>query len=98
MAASVMPSLTPETVLDTVILVARGHAPRRRMAIDAATRLDCEMGLDSLDMVDLVLDLEIHFRIDLPEAVTAARTIGDLAGWVCRQLGIAAPGLQDGAP
>ncbi len=79
--------LTPPTtqrITDAVhasirdLLAERGHPPQ---SFDASTRLNTGLGLSSLDLAQLVVDLEVALGVD-PFAslvpVTSIRCVGDL--------------------
>ncbi|MFM2092122.1 MAG: hypothetical protein RLZZ127_2611 [Planctomycetota bacterium] len=54
-------------------------------SLTPATRLVEDLGLDSLDSVDLIAALEREFRIKCPEAdARALRTLGDIHAFVGR--------------
>lgn len=55
-------------------------------AISPDTAMD-ELGLDSLDGMSMIFDLENEFEVEIPdEAAEEARTIGDLVAGVRRLL------------
>lgn len=67
-----MASNAPRSVLDLV----QRHAPGRRLEPD--TTLD-ELGLSSLDRVELLMDLQQHFEASVDETwLTGARSLADL--------------------
>lgn len=79
------------------------RAPPHGAAITPETLLD-DLGIDSLDQMELIFDLEEQFDISLPynanepsgESVKLA-TVGDLLGLVADQLGVSVaegPALQ----
>jgi long-chain acyl-CoA synthetase len=68
---------TPRVPADTVIDLLRHYAPGRSISPD--TTLD-QLGLSSLDRVELLLDLEKHFEISIDESVlTGSRTVSALS-------------------
>ncbi|RTQ53380.1 acyl carrier protein [Hymenobacter gummosus] len=60
-----------------------------QLATDASPdlQLQDDLGLDSLDVVELVIRLEQHFGVDLPDAeIGGWRTLGDLYATVERHV------------
>ena len=47
------------------------------------TRLDDDLGADSLDVVDLMMSLEDNFDVEIQdEDIEKIRTVGDLVGYI----------------
>lgn len=64
-----------------IIATSKGLDPE---GISAATTMD-ELGLDSLDGMSMIFDLENEFDVEIPdEAAEQARTVGDLVEGVRR--------------
>ena len=57
----------------------------RHVALGPDTDLVGELGLDSIQQLELLVELENHFEIALePEGDEAIRTAGELVAWVDR--------------
>lgn len=54
--------------------------------VEPSTRIQSELALDSLGTFSLVVGLEDHFRVNLPEEFAEGiQSVGDLAALVVRQ-------------
>ena len=72
---------------DTAVELGRLISERFERAVpgDPDTDLVADLGLDSLQQLELVVALENHFEIVLePEEGESIRTLGDVARWVDR--------------
>jgi acyl carrier protein len=79
------PSGTMETksVLDRVVRVLARTEDLEVGALRPQTRLEQDLGMDSLSLVELQMALEEEFGVELPDGdVSALRTIGDVAAAV----------------
>lgn len=55
--------------------------------IRETSELEAELGCDSLDLVEITMEIEEHFGIDVPDEVhEKIRTVGDIADGVERLL------------
>ncbi|MDJ0945536.1 MAG: AMP-binding protein [Kiloniellales bacterium] len=71
----------PEKLLAIVRSLVLDLHPRRQagLALDLGSRLDRDLGIDSLGRSELLLRIEAAFQVRLPEALLAeAETVGDL--------------------
>jgi len=72
-------SLTTEAIIETVNRVVTEEFEAEPDVLVAESRLREEIGLDSLDAVDLVISLELAFGFRIPEEeVKGIRTLGDI--------------------
>jgi len=77
-------SLSRETIIDTVNRVVVEEFEAEPEALAAESRLREDIGLDSLDAVDLVISLELAFGFRIPaEEVKGIRTLGDIYERIC---------------
>ena len=71
--------LTREEIIETVHRVVVEEFEAEPETLAAESRLREEIGLDSLDAVDLVIALELSFGFRIPEEeVKEIRTLGDI--------------------
>ncbi len=62
-----------------VFALVRGYSQRPESAVGDATLLECDLGLDYLDRVGLVMDVEEELGVTIEdEAVEAVKCVGDL--------------------
>ncbi|HFD15714.1 MAG TPA: acyl carrier protein [Rhodospirillales bacterium] len=55
--------------------------------VSAETDLGADLAIDSVAAMDLIMEIEDHFEIDIPiNLVTDLRTVGDLVELVRQQL------------
>ena len=77
-------SLSRETIIETVNRVVLEEFEAEPELLVAESRLREEIGLDSLDAVDLVISLELAFGFRIPpEEVKEIRTLGDIYERIC---------------
>lgn len=56
--------------------------------LSAATDIPAELNIDSVGVLDFIMEVEDHFDVEIPMNVVAEiRTIGELAAYVQAQLG-----------
>jgi len=81
-------SLSRETIIETVNRVVQEEFEAEPDRLVAESRLREEIGLDSLDAVDLVISLELAFGFRIPEEeVKGIRTLGDIYERICAHAG-----------
>jgi acyl carrier protein len=69
--------------------------PGQTLAISSASRLDRDLGIDSLSRAELILRLQEAFRIRLADNVISdVETVGDLVAAVARSAPRSAPALD----
>jgi len=61
--------------------------------LHATTDLLCEFGLDALDMVDIILEVESYFQLTISDEVPL-HTPGDFAQFLHQQLPLVRPALR----
>ena len=72
-----------ERVLEDVKAIAGEQARIAVEAIRESSDLENDLGFDSLDKVETVMEVEEHFGIDVPDDVAdGVRTIGDIVDGV----------------
>lgn len=55
-------------------------------SIGMDSRIDDDLGADSLDVVDILMSLEDEFNIEIPdEEIDNIRTVGDLVNYLSAQ-------------
>ena len=70
--------MSAEEVKAKVLEVVRGFCSKLDV-IDKDTLLECDLGLDYLDTVELIVEIEDELGIDIEdEAVEHVKTVGDL--------------------
>jgi acyl carrier protein len=61
---------------------ARWH---RRVELTAETELVADLALDSIEQLDLIVEIENHFEVQLElNEDEEIRTVGELVGWIER--------------
>ncbi len=85
-----MRDLTP--LEEHILTVVGAHLGVERTVLQPQTRLDVDLGLDSLARLDLTMRLEDALDVALPDgAVTEPVTVGELVEVVRRALGAVSP-------
>jgi len=85
--------MNTETITFTATLegIVRRFAPRDRapIALQPATRLIEDVGIDSPRMIDVVLEVEDQFHITIEdEAIQRIRTFGEMQALVAARAGV----------
>jgi len=81
-------SMSKETITETVNRVVMEEFEAEPELLVAESRLREDIGLDSLDAVDLVISLELAFGFRIPaEEVKEIRTLGDIYERICAHYG-----------
>ncbi|MCB1883696.1 MAG: hypothetical protein KDG89_06840 [Geminicoccaceae bacterium] len=82
--------MTPTTNEDAIFEAVTGLLGRHRPAgavVTPATELGADLNIDSVAAMDLIMEIEDHFEIDIPvNQVGDMRTVGDLAGLVRKEV------------
>jgi acyl carrier protein len=89
-SASYVSSQVParEQVLEEVRQIVAERAGMAPAAIEESHALETDLGLDSLDRVEIVMEVEEEFDILVPEEVSdKVRTVGDIVEGVLRLIG-----------
>ncbi len=81
-----------EPLDERILTVVSAHLAVERTALQPQTRLDVDLGLDSLARLDLAMRLEDDLDVALPDgAVTEPITVAELVEAVLRALGGISP-------
>ena len=76
--------VTRESIIEKVNQVVAEEFEAEPETLTAESRLREDIGLDSLDAVDLVISLELAFGFRIPaEEVKGIRTMGDIYERIC---------------
>ncbi len=68
-------------------IIERELGVEREKLVDSASFID-DLGADSLDIVELVMEFEKEFNIDIPdEEAEKLRTVGDAIGYLNGKVG-----------
>ncbi len=71
------------STLDTLKEIIATEFGVNRQAVEPSAKLEDDLELDSLDMVELVLTVEAEFDIDIPdEAAEKLLTVADVVNYV----------------
>jgi acyl carrier protein len=91
-SAASAPVVSRESVLETVKQIVAEQMGIMPEAIRESSHLNNDLDTDSLDKIEIVMELEEHFGIDVPDEVADdVRTIGDIVDGVTRLLEAATP-------
>jgi acyl carrier protein len=74
-------SLSSRPVQDQILRVIRQRKHLRRRSLPLSADLDRDLHFDMLDVVDVILALEQHFHLTIPDDVPL-RIVGDLVQYV----------------
>jgi acyl carrier protein len=82
-----MDSTQTSTILDRVISIIRESLYLPNIGITAETSLVDDLGVDSLDLIEVMTDLEETFGLELPDnAMARFQTVGEIAQYMRRRL------------
>lgn len=66
-----------DNILERVVSITAQHIGQSAEGLDSSTHFDT-LGMDSLDMIEIVLSLEQEFGITIPDdELSTIKTIGD---------------------
>jgi len=75
------------STLDQIIAIAAKHFNKKADTLSDATHLINDLKGDSLDAVELIMNIEDHYDIEIPEdEIAGVRTLGGIAEVVGRCL------------
>jgi acyl carrier protein len=83
-------------MIDIIAVISKLLGPYNpeQKILAAETDIPAELNIDSVGVLDFIMEVEDHFDIEIPmNVVSDTRTIGDLATYVQSQL---QKGLNDG--
>ena len=70
-------------VLEKVKAILSNQFDVEESTLETTTRLDEDLGADSLDVVDLLMSLEDEFDVEIQdEDIEKIRTVGDLVSYI----------------
>jgi len=74
-----------DTTLDEILKLAAKHFNKKVETLSGETHLIDDLKGDSLDAVELVMNIEDHFDIEVPEdEIAGVRTLGGISTIVAR--------------
>ena len=69
-------------MLEKVIAILREYKQDETLAVTESSTFS-ELGFDSLDIVELIMDLEQEFNIEIPdEELPKVQTVADIVGYL----------------
>jgi acyl carrier protein len=75
-----------EIIVGTVCEILQQHNPRN-ISLRPETKITSELNIDSVEVMDLVMEIEQRFDIDIPISMLSdVETIGDLASVVATRV------------
>ena len=73
-------------MLDRLTKIIREHTRNNTITIDENTVLIADLGLSSLDLVNLAVAVEDEFDIEIPDrAIKTFKTVGDVMAFIEKQ-------------
>ena len=70
-------------IFEKIVQIIAGLFEIEPDGIERETRLEEDLGGDSLDLIDIVMSLEDEFQTEVPdEAVESFKTVGDIADYI----------------
>jgi acyl carrier protein len=78
--------MDPKQIEQKVIDVVVEQLDVSRDQVTLATRFVDDLGADSLDLAELVMEFEDEFDLDIPENEEAIGTVGDAVKYIQEQL------------
>jgi acyl carrier protein len=73
------PTVDDKEIMDAVFEMLQQHNPRN-IQLRQETKITSELNIDSVEVMDLVMEIEQRFDIDIPISMLSdVETIGDLA-------------------
>ena len=79
--------MTPTSdIIPTICKLLEPYNPEGKKLV-AGTDIPAELNIDSVGVLDFIMEVEDHFDIEIPmNVVSEIRTVGDLATYVSTQL------------
>ena len=74
--------MTRDEIRDKVIEITCENQKVDRSKVAEATSFVDDLGADSLDLADLVMDFEDEFDVEIPEDEQGIKTVGDAISFV----------------
>ncbi len=73
----------PTSTLDTVRKIASEHSDEPIESITSESELKHDLGMDSLDIIELGLKIDTEFLIEIPDKeLEAIKTVGDMVAYI----------------
>lgn len=77
--------MTEVEIIPTICNLLGPYNPEQK-ALTAETDIPAELNIDSVGILDFIMEVEDHFDIEIPiNVVSETRTVGDLARYVVIQ-------------
>ena len=77
--------MTETEIIPTICTLLAPYNPEGK-ALTAETDIPAELNIDSVGVLDFIMEVEDHFDIEIPmNVVSETRTVGDLARYVAAQ-------------
>jgi acyl carrier protein len=77
--------MTEAEIIPTICVLLGPYNPEGK-ALAAETDIPAELNIDSVGVLDFIMEVEDHFDIEIPmNVVSETRTVGDLARYVAAQ-------------
>ena len=77
--------MTEVEIIPTICKLLGTYNPEQK-ALTAETDIPAELNIDSVGILDFIMEVEDHFDIEIPiNVVSETRTVGDLARYVAIQ-------------
>jgi acyl carrier protein len=81
-------TMARQRVLEDVKTIVSGQLDVPESQVHESSDLENDLGCDSLGKVEIVMELEDHFGVDVPDTVAdEVRTVGNIVDGVMRLLG-----------
>lgn len=78
--------MTEAEIVPTICNLLGPYNPEQK-ALTAGTDIPAELNIDSVGVLDFIMEVEDHFEIEIPmNVVSETRTVGDLAHYVAVQM------------
>ena len=81
-----MPEMDPKQIEQKVIDIVVEQLDVSRDQVSMETRFVDDLGADSLDQAELVMEFEDEFDLDIPENDESIRTVGDAVKYIGAQV------------
>ena len=78
--------MTEAEIIPAICNLLRPYNPEQK-PLAAETDIPAELNIDSVGVLDFIMEVEDHFDIEIPmNVVSETRTVGDLARYVATQM------------
>lgn len=77
-----------EKIITDIIATIEDKFVSKHTAANECSSLTMDLGLDSMDSIELIMDLEKQFNITIPdEEAERMKTVGDIANYIEAKMG-----------